>query len=242
MGIGAAAMPDGLAILGNRGGTGRPGQARSVTAAVWEVVMPAVPIAPREAGAAPDPQAELEALVGRMALRDEAALARFYDATSRRAYGLALRITRRAEAAEEVLEDAYLQVWREAARFDPRRGRPLTWLLTICRSRALDALRRQDPAELHPDPDELRREIRANGADPLDLLLALEAGSAVRAALLRLEPATRQLVALAFFRGLTHQEIAEACRMPLGTVKATLSRAYRKMRPHLEPNAPESQP
>ncbi|MBI4755988.1 MAG: sigma-70 family RNA polymerase sigma factor [Betaproteobacteria bacterium] len=204
--------------------------------------MPAVSIIPQAAGAAPDPEAALESLVRRMALRDETALARFYEVTSRRAYGLALRITRRAEAAEEVLEDAYLQAWREAARFDPRRGRPLTWLLTICRSRALDHLRRQDPADLHPDPDELRREVRADGADPLNLLLALETGSAVRAAVERLEPATRQLIALAFFRGLTHQEIADVCRMPLGTVKATLTRAYRKMRPHLEPNAPESQP
>lgn len=180
-------------------------------------------------------EAKLHGLLQGMVRRDEVALADFYDATVGKAYGLALRITRQPEAAEEVVEDVYLQAWRDAARFDPGRGRVLTWLLTICRSRALDYLRRKDCAELHPDPQELQTGAAAEdkGADPLDLLQATESSAAVHQALAQLAPLPRQLIALAFFRGLTHQEIADFCRMPLGTVKTTLQRAFKQMRAFL---------
>lgn len=176
----------------------------------------------------------LRTLLRDVARQQEAALAALYDATIGKAYGLALRITRQPEAAEEVVEDVYLQVWRDAGRFDPNRGKVLTWLLTICRSRALDYLRRKDEAELHPNPEELQSDVQAEGPDPLAILEATEASSAVHAALAKLQPQSRQLVALAFFRGLTHQEIADSCRMPLGTVKTTLSRAFKQMRAFLE--------
>lgn len=176
----------------------------------------------------------LRPLLCDVAQQREAALGALYDATIGKAYGLALRITRQPEAAEEVVEDVYLQVWRDAGRFDPARGKVLTWLLTICRSRALDYLRRKDEAELHPNPEELQAEVQAEGADPLAILEATEASSAVHAALEKLQPQSRQLVALAFFRGLTHQEIADFCHMPLGTVKTTLSRAFKQMRSFLE--------
>lgn len=179
------------------------------------------------------------ALLRDVARGEESALAALYDATIGKAYGLALRITRKPEAAEEVVEEVFLQVWRDAGRFDPDRGKVLTWLLTICRSRALDYLRRMDEAELHPNPEELQTDVHAEGADPLAILEATERSSAVHAALARLQPGARQLVALAFFRGLTHQEIADFCRMPLGTVKTTLSRAFKQMRTYLASGAKE---
>ena len=165
--------------------------------------------------------------------RDEQALGGFYDQTLGKAYALALRIVRRPDAAEEVVEDAFYQAWREAARYDAGRGNPLAWLMMMVRSRALDCLRRRDDAQTYEDPVEFEARIGAEENGPEEILDALERSSAVHAALLELSPQARQLVALAFFRGLTHEEIAASCRMPLGTVKTVIHRACAKMREHL---------
>lgn len=174
-------------------------------------------------------QAAHLALLARMRAGDEEALGALYDATVSRLYSLALRLTRAAQTAEEVVEEAYFQAWRQAERYDPARGPVIAWLLTICRSRALDTLRRADPAEVFADPDALRTGEAQTGADPCDLLAATRRDSAVHAALVQLTPQARQLVALAFFRGLTHGEIATHSGLPLGTVKTTLHRACRKL-------------
>jgi len=173
---------------------------------------------------------ELAALVIRMAAQDQRALERLYESTVRRVYTVAVRVVRSPQLAEEVVEDAFWQAWREAGRYDASRGRVLTWLLTIARTRALDALRRLDPAESRDDIETLRAGEANEQADPGDLLEAMQRGSAVRAALETLKPQARQLVSLAYFRGLTQSEIAEAAGLPLGTVKATLFRAYEQLR------------
>ena len=200
---------------------------RSGAIAVPEVTEP-----PLEDGAGSPTKldAELRAVIARMARQDERALERLYDLTFGKVYAVALRILRNEETAEEVVEDTYWQAWREATRYDPARGRPLTWLLTICRSRALDALRRREPAELTGDVESLQSDVAAEKTDPYDLLLALQRSSAIHAAIETLKPQVRQLVALAFFRGLTRQEIADACNMPLGTVKVTLFRACQQLK------------
>jgi RNA polymerase sigma-70 factor (ECF subfamily) len=180
------------------------------------------------------PAAEgLADLVARMAQGDEQALGGFYDQTLGKAYALALRIVRQPDAAEEVVEDAFYQAWREAARYDAGRGNPLAWLLTMVRSRALDWLRRRDNAQTYGDPVEFEAHIGADEKGPEEILAAVERSSAVHAALLQLSPQARQLVALAFFRGLTHEEIAASCQMPLGTVKTVIHRACAKMREQL---------
>ncbi len=159
------------------------------------------------------------------------ALEQLYEATVGRVFGLALRIVRTREAAEEVAIDVYHQVWRTAARYDALRGGPLTWLLTICRSRALDQLRREEPAQAHPDPQSLAgAEALARGDDPQDLLAACQGHAQLAAALESLTALQRQLIALAFFRGLTHQEIAEHARLPLGSVKTYIRRALAQLR------------
>src|SRR5262245_13008010 len=168
-----------------------------------------------------------------MAAGDQRALEQFYQRTVRRTYAVAIRILRQAEAAEEAVEDTYWQAWREANRYDAARGRPLTWLLTMCRTRALDALRRREPAEPREDIEALLASEEGSQDDPMNLLDSLQRGSEVRSALETLKPQARQLVALAFFRGMTQQEIAETCGMPLGTVKATLFRAYQQLRDSL---------
>jgi RNA polymerase sigma-70 factor (ECF subfamily) len=179
-------------------------------------------------------RARLAGLIVRMAASDQAALAAFHDATLARAWGLTLRIVREAALAEEVIGDAYFQAWRSAAQYDPAKSSPLTWLLMLCRSRALDALRAREPAQPHEDPHSLIDESAAPAAeDPLDLLTAASANRAVHAALAALSPDQRQMIALAFFRGLSHQEIATCTEVPLGTVKSQIRRALAALRSRL---------
>lgn len=159
---------------------------------------------------------------------DEAALAELYDDSSAKVYGLAMRITGNEAAAAEVTGDVYLKIWNCAERYDCTRSKTLTWILMVCRSSALDNLRRRDPAESHPDPDLLGAEKEADN-DPADLLLAMENSSALHMALAALSPLQRQLVSLAFFKGLTHQEIADHSKLPLGTVKSHLRKALEQL-------------
>ena len=196
--------------------------------------------APTRAGGSPaaDPLIErdrvLAGLIARMAKKDEAALSELYDMTVKRLHSFALRIVRDTGLAEEVTEDCLFQAWREAGRYELGRGKVITWLLTICRSRALDALRRADIAESVEDPDEFRSQEASLMAEPEQLIGQFETGSAVHEALLKLPAKERQAVSLAFFRGLTHQEIAEHWQMPLGSVKTLMHRAFAQLRTHLE--------
>lgn len=167
---------------------------------------------------------QLQSWIGRVMRQDEAAFAALYEACVGRVYGLALRITRHAAQAEEVTEDTFWQCWREAPRFDPARGSAMAWMLTIARSRALDSLRARDPAEPVDDAAE-RLDARSEpSASPLDLLSATQTDHALHQALAQLDAQPRQLIALAFFKGLTHDEIASQTGLPLGTVKSHIRR------------------
>lgn len=161
-------------------------------------------------------------LVARIANQDQAALGLLYDSSVQCVYGLARRITGEDSAAEEVVSDTYLQVWQQAGRYNAARGRVLAWLLMICRSRALDWRRRQDQALTHPEPEILRPDLYVGGNEPLDLLQAMQRASRVYTAIARLKETPRRLLTLAFFKGLTHQEIAACTGMPLGTIKTLL--------------------
>ena len=184
--------------------------------------------------AAPASDAQMAAWIARMANGDVQALKSLHEATLGRVYGLALRIVRTRESAEEVAVDVYLQAWRKAHTYDTLRGAPLAWLLTLCRSRALDHLRRAEPAEAHADPDSLvRPDSLERHEDPQDLLVAVESHSQLKRALEDLSALQRQLIALAFFRGLTHQEIAAHARLPLGSVKTYIRRALAELRARL---------
>jgi RNA polymerase sigma-70 factor, ECF subfamily len=160
----------------------------------------------------------LVALIGRMAAGDESALVDLYDGTAPQVFGLALRILGDRSTAEEVTGDAYLQAWRQATRFDRRRGTPFAWLLTIVRTRAIDRRRSaggRAAAEL-PQP-----EIAA--PETPDVALEVESRRRlVRAALASLRPEQREAVELAYFGGLSHGQIAARLDVPLGTVKTRL--------------------
>ncbi|MDT9000741.1 sigma-70 family RNA polymerase sigma factor [Paucibacter sp. APW11] len=177
----------------------------------------ALPVAASESQLA----AWIEALVD----QDERAMAALYDATFSRLFGMVRRIVRKVELAEEVCEDAYFQAWRQAPRFDPARGSALAWLLAIARSRAIDALRREARFVHEELNDELSAERQDEAAGSDDLLDAARHHAALHRALLQLGAQPRQLVSLAFFRGLSHEEIALQTCLPLGTVKSQIRRA-----------------
>ena len=164
---------------------------------------------------------------------DQLALAKLYDLTVSRVYSVALRIVRHTHLAEEVVSDVYLQVWRDASRYDTARGRVLGWLLIISRSRALDILRRQDEAFSHPEPYDLIAEPESSEKTAHDLLEAAQVGTALQGAMKALTPLQRQLLSLAFFRGLSHTEIVEHSGIPLGSVKTHIRRALTLLREQL---------
>ena len=175
-------------------------------------------------------EAALCALIGRMVRRDESALAEFYDATAAHVYACARRITRDPATAEEVVADVYLQAWQQADRYVPARGRARAWILMMCRTRALDHLRRRDPALPHAEPNSLRPDLYREDEDPLALLTIMQRDARLHMALSGLHDDARQLLTLAFFRGLSHQEIADHTGMPLGSVKTILRRAMQELK------------
>lgn len=168
---------------------------------------------------------------------DERALAALYDATFNRVFGLAQRIVRNAAMAEEVVEDAYFQVWRQAVRFDASRGKPMTWLLAMVRSRAIDALRREARFQHELVDDDASLDIASAETAVDDLLDIARHRADLHQALMLIGAQPRQLVSMAFFRGLSHEEIAEQTRLPLGTVKSQIRRALLSLRQILRPGA-----
>lgn len=183
--------------------------------------------APSESLPSRDP---LAALVARMGAGDEKALSQLYDAAINAIYALATRIVRDPHLAEEVAEDTFFSAWRDAKRYDATRGRVMTWLMVMCRSRALDALRRLDAAEAMGDVDTLRVHEASPQHAPDDFINIFRVNTAVHAAIEQLPSAERQAISLSFFRGLTHQEIAELWQMPLGSVKTIMNRAFNQLR------------
>lgn len=173
---------------------------------------------------------QLAAWMTAIADRDECALAALYDATLSRVFGIVQRIVGRAALAEEVVEDAYFQVWRQAVRFDPTRGTVVSWVLAIARSRAIDAIRREARFR-HETLDDDEAPAWADAARSSDDLLDVARNHAdLQRALLLLGAQPRQLVSLAFFRGLSHEEIASQTCLPLGTVKSQIRRALLTLR------------
>jgi RNA polymerase sigma factor (sigma-70 family) len=182
--------------------------------------------------------AALALLIGRVMRQDEAALATLYEQLSGRVYAVAIHVTRRVGCAEEVLQDTFWQVWRQAPRFDPQRGSAIAWVLMMARSRALDALRARarDPVQSSQQSVDEEDPFEDETADdPLDLLHAVRRDGALHAQLALLDPMRRQLISLAFFRGMTHDEIADHTGMPLGTVKSHFRRTLAALQSALGP-------
>ena len=177
---------------------------------------------------------KLAALLARTALGDQRAFAELYALASAHLYAVAIRIMRDGAIAEEMLQEAYVSVWHHAGTYDAAKSQPLTWLTSIVRNRCLDRLRRRevDTETLTPrDDDEAPAwEPPSEGPTPVELLLAAADARALRGCLDGLEPGPRQAIALAFFRGLSHRELAAHLREPLGTVKSWVRRGLATLR------------
>jgi len=173
-------------------------------------------------------------LVGRMAGGDHLALGELYDRHARLLYSLALRIVGERADAEDVLQDAFSQVWRQAARFEAARGTVVGWLVTVTRSRALDRLRhRRVRPEAGSDVDRAARDL-ADPAVAIDLqLVTAEQAARVRQALAELPPEQRLPLELAYYDGLSQSEIAAKLSVPLGTIKTRMRQTLRKLRDSL---------
>ena len=184
------------------------------------------------------PEADpLEALLTQISNGDEAALGRLYDATVSRVYGLAMKITLRQELAEEVVGDVFLQVWKKSSSYQAGRASPIAWLMLICRSRAIDLLRREQRATRGRDSlDDHQEVVDEKTETPIEVSLNSEFGGQMKTALQTLPEIQRQMIALAYFRGMSHQEVATYTCQPLGTVKSHLRRAQQALRKILTAN------
>lgn len=159
------------------------------------------------------------ALVARIAAGDREAFARFYDAMAAAAFGLIRRIVRDPAAAEEVLQEVFLQVWREATRYDRQRGSPEAWLVMRARTRAIDRLRSMRRSDRTFGRLIAESAVGQEAAGETNPGVAAEDRGKVEAALGALPTPQRRVIELAFFEGLTQTEIAARLGEPLGTVK-----------------------
>ncbi|MDX1645340.1 MAG: sigma-70 family RNA polymerase sigma factor [Thermoanaerobaculia bacterium] len=174
--------------------------------------------------------AEGAELVRRMAQGDAEALSELYDRYSGMLNGLALRVLTDAADAEEVLQEAFLQAWRQAGRYDPSRSSVSTWLVLITRSRAIDRLRSRkvvDRTAAAAHDENPRTHTSPSGTRNV---LKSERQGRIRSELEKIPPEQREVLELAFFRGMTQREIAEETEIPLGTVKTRTLLAMKKLR------------
>ena len=165
-------------------------------------------------------QAErLAALLAQCALGNQAAFADLYRATAPKLFGVALRILRREDWAEEVLQECYVNLWNHAARYAVAKSAPLTWMTSIVRNHCLDWLRRPQREAAGEEYDIALENWRDENPGPMERLLASSEAAALARCLGELEGRQRQSIMLAFFHGLSHSELAAHLKQPLGTVK-----------------------
>jgi RNA polymerase sigma-70 factor (ECF subfamily) len=173
--------------------------------------------------------ATLARLIGAVALGDQAAYRRLYDATAPKLFAIALRILREEGRAEDVLQDSFVNVWNGAAGYNASLSAPMTWMVTIVRNRALDYIRRTDRRAVELD-DDLEAVLESDQPSPAELASQGQDAAALQRCLKRLEAGQRQAIAFAYFQGLTHSELAATMSIPIGTVKTWIRRGLEKMR------------
>jgi RNA polymerase sigma-70 factor (ECF subfamily) len=164
----------------------------------------------------------------RCASGDRSALRTIYDLEAPRMLGVALRLLRRRALAEEVLHDAFVQIWQRAGSFDPSRGEGRSWIYAVLRNRALNILRGETRTDLVEDFEPMG--LASEDASPEDVTLRLSDTSALKRCLEQLEPLRRKVILLAYVEGLSHGELAGRLGVPLGTTKSWVRRSLLSLR------------
>ena len=180
----------------------------------------------------PDPQ-QLKIWLAAVANKDTQAFRELYDTTSPKLFGFALRILTKRELAEEVLQEGFVSVWNNAGSYQASLAAPMTWMTTIVRNKAFDLLRRVDHA-VEIDAEAFNKDLMdaMESADPspLEALRLTDDAKGLARCMTRLEGLHRQAIALAFYHDLSHSEVAEQLKLPIGTVKTWIRRGLERLR------------
>ena len=171
---------------------------------------------------------ELVWLLAAVARGDQAAFEQLYAATRAKLYGVVLRILRRADLADEVMQETYLRIWRSAGDFDPKLATPITWMVAIARNRALDIVRKKSEAALDDEPAAM--EAAADEPDPLARREMTDELKRLLGCLGQLEEERRKLVLLAYYGGWSREQLAGHFERPVNTVKTWLRRSLAQVR------------
>ena len=177
----------------------------------------------------------LTRLLALTATGDQRAFQQLYANSSSHLFGLLLRMLKRRDWAEEALQDCYIKIWQKAETYEPLKGAPLTWLMTVARYRALDLLRVKRPeVEMPEEGEEVPFSMEDTSESPEDRAVESEGIGRLEGCMKGLQQEQRQSVLLAYYEGYTHQELAARLNAPLGTVKSWVRRGLSKLRECLE--------
>jgi RNA polymerase sigma-70 factor (ECF subfamily) len=181
-------------------------------------------------------EAEIE-LLKKIGQGDRGSFEALYDRFSRVLFSTAYRVLNNQEAAEDVLQDVFIQIWEKAPLYDPARGKPMTWAITLTRNKAIDRLRSAvRRSQLHDDIErESATSEQFDDRSSFDALASEDTGRQVREAMQKLSKDQRAAIELAFFSSLTQTEIADRLHEPLGTIKARIRRGMMRLKEILRP-------
>lgn len=184
-------------------------------------------------------QIQLESWLAAIRQQDaaaQAALQLLYQATSPRLFSYALRMLKRRELAEDVLQESYISIWNSAASYQNSLASPMTWMTTIVRNKAFDVMRRSEHeiGNKEIDADSFDQDVlhamECDSPGPLQSMLLSSDAKALASCLSRLEGMHRQAIALAFFQDLSHSEVAAQLKLPIGTIKTWIRRGLERLR------------
>jgi RNA polymerase sigma-70 factor (ECF subfamily) len=173
-------------------------------------------------------QSELVWLLAAVAKGDEAAFERLYAATRAKLYGVVLRILRRPDLAEEVMQETYLKVWKGAGQFDPALATPITWMVAMARNRAIDLGRKKVEASIEDEPDAM--DMAADTPNPLARREMTEELKRLLGCLGKLDPEKQRIVLLAYYSGWSRDQLSRKLDIPVNTIKTWLRRSLLEIR------------
>lgn len=172
---------------------------------------------------------DLVRLLARVATRDRNAFARLYNLTSAKLYGIILRISRRRDLADEVLQEVFVRIWERAVDFDPDRASPIAWMAAIARNRALDEVRKKQIVETGA-PIEEAVDVADPAKPALELMELADDGRRLADCLGRLEGNRKEIVRLAYLDGWSREELSQRFGAPVATIKTWLHRSLKQLK------------